>query len=336
MPKISIVTATYNRGDVLPRAIESIKGQTFRDYEHIIVDDGSTDDTKKVVSHVDDSRIKYVRLNTNMGCAAAFNKGVEEARGEYISFLDSDDEYLPQRLEITNKVLDQRSEKIGGVFHGLRIVGNNKKKSHFIEEKDFTVEDFREQNPICGTSNTMYRASVFDRVGGFDEQLMSTVDYDFQIRVAKKFNLVGINKLLCKRYDTVDGLQDDFEKVRQGISRFIDKHEQILSEKNLFDLKCKIGISHIALENKAKSRQLFNSILGNSSLYPAAHGRYIIGRKCFKSGYENEARYHLLKSIYKNPTNYKAHALVIFSTIPIAGGKKYKIIDNIYRYTTSN
>jgi len=336
MPKISIVTATYNRGDVLPRAIESIKRQTFRDYEHIIVDDGSTDDTKKVVSHVDDSRIKYVRLNTNMGCAAAFNKGVEEARGEYISFLDSDDEYLPQRLEITNKVLDQRSEKIGGVFHGLRIVGNNKKKSHFIEEKDFTVEDFREQNPICGTSNTMYRASVFDRVGGFDEQLMSTVDYDFQIRVAKKFNLVGINKLLCKRYDTVDGLQDDFEKVHQGISRFIDKHEQILSEKNLFDLECKIGISHIALENKAKSRQYFNKSLRDSSPYPVAHGRYIVGRKCFKRDYKGEARHHLLKSIYKNPTNYKAYALIIISTIPSDGGKTYELLDNVYRYTTSN
>lgn len=99
MPEVSIIMPTFNRADTIGRAVDSIRNQTFRDWELIIVDDGSTDGTAGAVSGVDD-RIKVVQQE-NHGCYAARNTGLRIGTGRYITFMDSDDEWLPHFLEIT-------------------------------------------------------------------------------------------------------------------------------------------------------------------------------------------------------------------------------------------
>ena len=99
MPTVSVVIPTYNRADVLPRAIDSALGQSVADIEVVVVDDGSTDDTEALVADYEDDRLRYVAHETNRGANVARNTGIEAADGEYIAFLDSDDEWKPTKLE---------------------------------------------------------------------------------------------------------------------------------------------------------------------------------------------------------------------------------------------
>src|SRR4030042_5052103 len=107
MPTVSIIIPTYNRAHLVMRAINSVLDQSFQDFEIIIVDDASRDNTEKMVSGIRDKRIFYIRHEKNRGGSAARNTGIKQARGEYIAFLDSDDEWLPEKLEKQLKVLEQ-------------------------------------------------------------------------------------------------------------------------------------------------------------------------------------------------------------------------------------
>jgi len=100
IPRISVIIPSYNRANTIGRAIQSALSQSYQDFEIIVIDDGSTDHTEEVIRSFQDSRIRYIRHNRNRGGSAARNTGIHAARGEYIAFLDSDDEWLPQKLEL--------------------------------------------------------------------------------------------------------------------------------------------------------------------------------------------------------------------------------------------
>ena len=96
MPKVSVVIPTFNRADTIGDSIKSVLEQTFKDFEVIVVDDGSTDGTESVVAAFGDSRIKYI-MQDNAGACAARNNGIRHANGEYIAFQDSDDYWMPRK-----------------------------------------------------------------------------------------------------------------------------------------------------------------------------------------------------------------------------------------------
>src|SRR3972149_1034912 len=113
-PLVSVVIPSYNRADMLRRAIRSVLAQTFTDFELIVVDDGSTDNTVNPVEEFSDSRVRFMRRSVNEGAARARNMGVELSCGEWIAFLDSDDEWLPRRLELQMNRLEQDVEPTVG------------------------------------------------------------------------------------------------------------------------------------------------------------------------------------------------------------------------------
>ena len=123
-PTVSVVIPTHNRSDLLPRAIRSVFAQTFQDWEVIVVDDGSTDDTAAVVRSFRDERVRYVKLERNSGPSRARNVGIDGARGRYLAFLDSDDEYLPHKLETQLRQFQTNPYKLArlGVVLGHRRV----------------------------------------------------------------------------------------------------------------------------------------------------------------------------------------------------------------------
>lgn len=99
MPKVSVIIAAYNRAHLIGRALRTVLEQTYNDFEVIIVDDASTDNTENVIKSFDDARIKYIRHDKNKGAAAAWNTGIRASKGEYIAFQDSDDEWAEDKLE---------------------------------------------------------------------------------------------------------------------------------------------------------------------------------------------------------------------------------------------
>ena len=190
MPQISVIIPAYNQGHYLAKAIQSVLDQSFADLEVIIVDDGSTDDTRHVGQSFSDSRVKYVYQN-NAGLSAARNTGIRHSSGDFLSFLDSDDLFLPKKLELLLAKFE--AEPSLGLVAGQAIL---------IDENDNRIgEIFDKALPEDSTQlllgNPLHVGSMLvrhewqTRVGYFDESLRSYEDWDMWLRLAKAGCLMG-------------------------------------------------------------------------------------------------------------------------------------------------
>jgi glycosyltransferase involved in cell wall biosynthesis len=200
--KVSVIVATYNYGAFMAEALRSVETQTFRDWECIVIDDASTDDTSSIVqAFVErDARFKYERLDQNSGVSVARNRGFALAAGEYIQLLDADDVIAPQKLELQVAYLDHASEV--DVVHGdyVRFTGTpdlSKPGELKADEKvggdaRALVSRLLRGNPF--RLNTMlFRRGVLDKVHGFRPEFRHVEDWDFWIRIAiagKRFHFL--------------------------------------------------------------------------------------------------------------------------------------------------
>lgn len=191
-PKVSAIITTYNRASLLPRAVNSVLSQTLEDYEVIIVDDASSDDTQQVIAGFNDPRIRSFRHEVNRGQSAAFNTAITQARGEYITFLDDDDEWPTDRLNMMAAVLDAASPRVGLVYGWCDTVddstGQIEKKRFRRTEGDEFFEEALLLN-LIGNGVLMTRTSVVKEVGGYDEDMILVNDWDFVTRVIRKYDV---------------------------------------------------------------------------------------------------------------------------------------------------
>ena len=175
-PTVSVIIPTYNRAHLIGRAIQSVLNQTYRDFEIIVVDDGSADNTEEVVKSFYDKRIKYIKHKKNKGAAATRNTGIKAARGKYIAFQDSDDEWLPEKLEKQMKVFENAPAKVGVVYTDMWRIMRNKRKYYFsspmITPEDGIIYkqalDYKVMN--IGIQTALIKREVFEKVGMFDEK----------------------------------------------------------------------------------------------------------------------------------------------------------------------
>jgi len=234
MTTVSVIIPTYNRAKVLPRAVNSVLAQTYEDFELIIVDDASTDETQNVIEKFNDERINYFCFSTNQGANTARNYGIKKAKGELISFLDSDDEYLPRRLEVTVGRIKEAPESVGGVFHAYKYVDKDKVVNKSTAPEGIVdLTDLTEENIIGGLSCTMFRLRTLNQVDGLDESLPSSQDYDLFLRVLDKCSLIGIPKVLSRYHIDEEGIRNDFQAICEGQDRLMNKHKKILSDKRV-------------------------------------------------------------------------------------------------------
>src|SRR4030066_2069221 len=149
-PGVSVIIPTYNRARFIERAIRSVLNQTYQNFEIIVVDDASTDDTEERVRRLlpNGRRLKYVRHDINRGAGAARDTGIKNAAGEYIALLDSDDEWLPEKLEKQLQVFkESRDEKLGLVYCGVVLIKDNQKVGERLsKEKGYVFEKLLERN----------------------------------------------------------------------------------------------------------------------------------------------------------------------------------------------
>lgn len=199
-PKVSVIIPTHNRAHFLAAAIQSVLRQEFRDFELLIVDDGSTDHTKQVVQSFNDSRLFYF-YQENKGVSAAVNHGIRCARGDYIARLDSDDVWLPEMLSLSVTALDTQPE-IGLVYgraQGMDEHGNLRNDFRGKPEW-FPGEAFRSMLYEDFTCNitVMVRRVCFDRAGLFDESLPITEDWDMWLRVAQHYRFAFLDQVVAR------------------------------------------------------------------------------------------------------------------------------------------
>ena len=199
MPEVSIVIPTYNRADLLPRAINSVLQQDYEDYELIVVDDGSTDNTEQVVRGYQDRRIQYVKLPTNSGASSKpRNVGILRSRGKYIALLDSDDEWLPEYLSKLVSRMAESSSRVGIVYCGLIVMPLDGGHPHIMHShRRGKVYPDSLSNIICSMSSSLIRSQCFKRIGMFDESPF--LDHgDMVIRLSKVYEFDYVEEALAK------------------------------------------------------------------------------------------------------------------------------------------
>jgi glycosyltransferase involved in cell wall biosynthesis len=184
-PTVSVIIPAYNSAKYLPQAIDSVLQQTYNDYEIIIINDGSTDNTPEVIQpYLKLSAVRYF-AQENLGVSAARNRGLQEARGEFIAFLDADDIYFPDKLQ-AQIALFAAHPQIGIVNSGFRIIQENGEPIMDVKRwkdiPDLTPEIWLLHKPVL-PSAMMYRKEWFDRVGEFDPELFSSEDVEVTLRM---------------------------------------------------------------------------------------------------------------------------------------------------------
>lgn len=203
--RVSIVIPTYDRANLLPRAIGSVQSQTFQDWELIIVDDGSRDDTRDVVADYmsRDARIRCI-YQGNRRQAAARNNGIRNARGEMIAFLDSDDTWMPRKLEKQVAILDGEPEC--GMVYGNQLMAADEQDPGSLRypggwlPSGNVFPELLKRSFYCSTQTILVRRAVLDRVGLFDEQLTNALeDWELTLRIAYHYRVACIDEPLVRR-----------------------------------------------------------------------------------------------------------------------------------------
>jgi glycosyltransferase involved in cell wall biosynthesis len=197
-PTVSVIIPTYNRAHLVGRAIQSVLDQTYHDFELIVVDDASTDATEEAVRNFNDPRIRYIRHEHNRGGSAARNTGIGAAHGEYIAFLDSDDEWFPTKLERQIRVALGSGESVGLVYTGIRYVAADKRlnRDEMPHHNGMLFRQLLRRNVVGTTSCALVSHSCLEEVGLFDENMPARQDLDLWLRISKKCRIDFVPEIL--------------------------------------------------------------------------------------------------------------------------------------------
>lgn len=225
-PLVSIITITYNRGNLIHRCIESIQKQTYQNYEHIIVDGNSSDNTEAVVRSYNDIHIKYVKLDER-GPQVQMRAGADLAKGKYVTFLDDDDEYLPSKVEKQVELFETLPKDYGIVYCWMTYYDYAKPnipiKIHKTELRGDVGDIVVSAELVCGTPTLLIRRDVFEEFGGtYDDQhgLIGS-DWELASRICQKYKVDYVSESLIKVYVNHGRarLSTDFytEKAKRGI-----------------------------------------------------------------------------------------------------------------------
>jgi glycosyltransferase involved in cell wall biosynthesis len=233
-PFFSVIIPTYNRAEMLREAIQSVLEQSFKDFELIAVDDYSTDNTKEVVSSFHDTRIKYIVNSNTKGVAGARNSGIFMAKGQWISFLDSDDVWLPSKLEMIYKKIQKIDNTVGLIYTGFAYYNFEKKKeiSLVIPGKEGWIQkDLLYSNYIGTFSVVSIRTDLLRKVGGCDERFHYFEDNDLYVRIAGLSKVAFIKEMLTYlRESNADRLFFQTGKRLDGYQLFLGKYKKIINK----------------------------------------------------------------------------------------------------------
>jgi glycosyltransferase involved in cell wall biosynthesis len=232
-PLVSVVIPVYNRASTIQRSIESVLHQTYPVFEIIVVDDGSTDDTRDVVGSIMDKRIRLIRHQINSGVSSTRNDGMKEARGKYIAWLDSDDEWFPEKLNEQVLILESSSDNTAKACY----------TAFELEEKGRSlviIPDLPDQKTLflgCGLaagSTLLFERQVLDQIGVLDEHFVRYEDWDWLLRYCRTYRLLGIGHPLARIHFTP---HRSARIVESSANYFLEKYQVDLEHKGIFGKK---------------------------------------------------------------------------------------------------
>jgi glycosyltransferase involved in cell wall biosynthesis len=212
-PSVSVVIPTYNRAHLLGRSVRSVLAQTYADFELVVVDDGSTDGTPEVLKAFGDPRVRYVALSRNAGAGAARNVGIRVARGKFLAFQDSDDEWAASKLSKQMRAFGRGTERLGVVYSDMEVIRADGRAVHFAAP-DVTcgrlidpATRFYQVHHI-GIQSAVIRREYLEAAGDFDESLPAFEDMEMFVRLSRLCDFRRLREPLVKYHDT-QGISHD-------------------------------------------------------------------------------------------------------------------------------
>jgi glycosyltransferase involved in cell wall biosynthesis len=225
MPEVSVVVPTYNRAHLLARAIQSVLTQTFADLELIIVDDCSIDNTREILRSWSDKRVRTIRHDENRGAPAARNTGIINAQGRFIAFLDSDNEWLPRKLEKQVELFRRSPETVGVVYARNTVVNEVKNETG---RWDFSLRGNLYFNflkgPFLDFITPLIKRECFDRIGLMDENVSAYQEWDTFLRISRYYEFDFVPEILAVYHiHRGETISKNLVKSAAGYSYIVEK-----------------------------------------------------------------------------------------------------------------
>ena len=227
-PVVSAVVPVYNRACSIRAAIESVLSQSVREIEVIVVDDGSSDATREVVRGVDDPRVRLVVRDANSGAAAARNAGVAVAVGRYVAFLDSDDLWLPGKLERQLAAMEARpNNPVSCTGVEIHLLDHGITRVQPLDDVEDWARLLAMRCDLSAGTTQMSRRAIFDEIGPLDEALPRFEDWDWLLRYTRRRAILAIREPLARVYNHRARLG---EVVDRSAHLFLAKHRRVIAD----------------------------------------------------------------------------------------------------------
>ena len=230
-PLISVIIPAFNHEEFIGEALDSVLDQTYRNLEVIVVDDGSTDNTKEVLKRYEEE-IKYI-YQQNRGVSSARNRGIAISRGEFIAFLDADDIWLPEKLEVQLNLMEGEGSigLVGCGRYGMDYSGNTMEGllgKNYSNHVEFLNQLLIGNIFRGGSTGAFVKKECFEKVGLFDESMRFGEDWDMWIRIAKLYKVRFVDKPMVKvrQHDSPKGYRN-LKTMESNIRRLIKKNEDL-------------------------------------------------------------------------------------------------------------
>ena len=221
-PEVSVIIPLYNEEKYVDDAINSVLNQTYQDFEIIVVDDESTDNSRLVIKNFNDPRIKYF-YKKNSGPNLSRNYGIERAQGELIAFLDADDIWTPHKLEIQVKKIKE-DPNIGLVFGWVYYIDSNSNltgQTRYDIDKDYYINILL-GNYVDNGSTPLIRKTCFDKVGFF-KNMQPAGDWDMWIRIAKEYDFANVKDYIAMYRIHSQGISKKYKKMEKHLFQILDR-----------------------------------------------------------------------------------------------------------------
>lgn len=297
-PSVSVIIPTFNRATFVTEAIESVLAQTYRDYEIIVVDDGSTDNTQQVLAAYKD-KIRYI-YQENLGLSSARNTGITNAKGKYIALLDSDDLWLPNKLEEQVQILED-NEDTAFVYSNFVFVNETgdfikvgRKAKTFVS--GHILKNLLLSNTVLYPSTWLVKKSCLEDVGFFNTEFKRSEEREMEIRIARKYKMHGIEEPLAKirQINSVETLgrcaarDREYYRFKFLNKLFEESNGEPIIEKNKKRLTAHYyfiaGIAYLKEQNLKAAKDRFRTSIKNNpfrlKVYPYLFS-CLLGERCF-------------------------------------------------------
>ena len=292
---ISVIIPVFNGEATIRETIDSIVNQTFRDIEIIIINDGSTDATLETIKEISDSRIKIFSYS-NAGLSASRNRGISQATGEYISFIDADDLWTPDKLELQWQALQQNPQAAVAYSWTDYIDESSKflKSGRRIKVNGDAFSKLLVTNFLENGSNQLIRKTALEKVGGFDESLNASEDFDMWLRLATNYQFICVEKPQILYRTSTTSMSTNLKRQETASLEVIKRAFNYPKAEKLQYLK-KQSLSHLyqyltfkAIEAPSKQRKTltaiyfwWNCIKNNPAMLKNKNMTIIAGLKIF-------------------------------------------------------